>query len=142
MTANSTDSTSTGRDPSYESDEAAASPLVVITTFVLVAVLVTVVVYALAFDRPEPGISLTETRDGDALAFDVTRASGDLAWADLDVQFLDRAGSDLAPTFLHVPPGSVGQDDRITVAPQPPAGRYILRIVHDGDELTRLAVTL
>lgn len=127
---------------SLRRDESAASPLVVLTTFVLVAVLITIAVYVLVFDRPEPGIGLTAVEDGDALAFAVTSASGGLVWADLDIQFIDRAGTDVSAAFLHVPTGVVDEDDRISVAPQPPAGRYILRIVHEGDELARLGITL
>jgi hypothetical protein len=123
-------------------DESAASPLVVLTTFVLVAVLLTITVYALAFDRPEPGIAFTEAQDGGALAFDVTSATGGLEWSEVDVQFIDRAGTDVSTTFLHLPTGSIDRDDRIAVAPQPPAGLYILRVLHDGDELSRIAVSV
>ena len=123
-------------------DDSAASPLVVLTTFVLVAVLLTIAVYALVFDRPEPGVDLTEVHDGDALAFDVTRASGGLAWAEVEVRFIDRAGTDVAAAFLHLPTGAIDRADRIAVAPQPPAGTYILQILHDGDELARVGVTV
>lgn len=124
-------------------DDAAASPLVVLTTFVLVAVLLTIVVYAVAFDRPEPGVALVERRGADGgLAFEVTRASGGLTWGEVDVRFVDRGGSDVAPTFLHVPTGSIGRADRIEVGPQPPAGTYLVQVLHDGDELARLVVTV
>lgn len=123
-------------------DDAAASPLVVLTTFVLAAVLLTIVVYAVAFDRPEPGVALVERRDGATLSFEVTRASGSLSWGEVDVRFVDRGGSDVASTFLHVPTGSIGRADRIEVGPQPPAGTYLVQVVHDGEELARLVVTV
>jgi hypothetical protein len=124
-------------------DDSAASPLVVLTTFVLAAVLLTIVVYAVAFDRPEPGVSLVERRDdGGALAFEVTRSSGGLSWGEVDVRFVDRGGSDVASTFLHLPTGPIGRSDRIEVGPQPPAGTYLVQVLHDGDELARLVVTL
>jgi hypothetical protein len=123
-------------------DESAASPLVVLTTFVLVAVLITIAVYALAFDRPEPGVSLTPVRDEGALAFEVTKASGGLSWGDVQVRLLDRGGNDVAGSFLHVPTGAIGQGDRIGVAPQPPAGTYLLQVFSGTDELARLGVTV
>lgn len=123
-------------------DDSAASPLVVLTTFVIVAVLITIAVYALAFDRPEPGVGLTTVREDGVLAFDVTRASGGLAWADVDVRFIDRAGTNVADSFLRLPTGVIDPEDRIAVAPQPPGGTYILQILHEGDELTRMSVTV
>ena len=124
-------------------DENAASPLVVLTTFVLVAVLVTIVVYALAFDRPEPGVSLVVVREDDgALAFDVTQASGDLSWDEVTVRFLDRAGSDLADSHLAIPTGSIDAEDRVVASTLPPAGTYLLLVFEGDDELSRLAVTI
>lgn len=122
-------------------DDEAASPLVVLTTFVLVAILLTVIVYAVAFDRPEDRVELVVVDDG-ALAFDVTRTGGGLAWHELTVRFLDRAGTDQAGVYLHVPNGTVSRGDRITVQPQPPAGTYLLLVLHGGDELSRLRVDL
>lgn len=123
-------------------DDDAASPLVVLTTFVLAAVLVTVIVYAVAFDRPEERIELVAVNEAGALAFDVTRAGGGLSWTDLTVRFLDRAGTDQAGVFLHLPNGTVSRGDRITVEPQPAAGTYLLLVLHGGDELARLRVDL
>lgn len=123
-------------------DESAASPLVVITTFVLVAVMLTVIVYAVAFDRPEPGAAFVAVRDGGALAFEVTQTSGGLAWEDLTLRFLDRAGADLAESYLQIPTGAIQREDRLTVMPLPPAGTYLLLAFHDGRELSRLAVTV
>jgi hypothetical protein len=127
---------------SLRRDESAASPLLVLTTFVLVAVLITIAVYALAFDRPEPGVSLTSVRDDGALAFEVTKASGGLSWGDVQVRFLDRGGSDVAAAYLHVPTGAIGKGDRIAVAPQPAAGTYLLQVFSGTEELARLAVTV
>lgn len=123
-------------------DDQAASPLVVLTTFVLVAVLVTIAVYALVVDRPEPEIALTPVHDEGALAFDVTRSGGSLVWADLDIRFIDRAGVDVSETYLRIPTGAVDRDDRIGVAPAPPTGTYLLQVFSDGEELVRLAVTV
>jgi hypothetical protein len=124
-------------------DETAASPLVVLTTFVLVAVLVTIVVYALAFDRPEPGVSLVAVREeNDALAFDVTKASGDLSWDEVTVRFLDRAGADLADSHLTLPTGPIDAQDRVVASTLPPAGAYLLLVFAGDDELSRLAVTI
>lgn len=116
--------------------------MVVLTTFVLVAVMVTVVVYALAFDRPEPGVALVAVRDEGALAFDVTKASGGLDWNQVTLRFLDRAGTDLAASYLQIPPGSIEPEDRVMVTPLPPAGTYLLLVFQDGKELSRLSVTI
>ena len=126
----------------FRRDDEAASPLVVLTTFVLVAVLVTVAVYAFVIDKPEPEIAVTPVHDDGALAFDVTRTGGDLAWSDLEVRFLDRANVDVADTYLQLPTGDVDRNDRIDVVPAPPAGTYLLQVFHKGEELVRLAVTV
>jgi hypothetical protein len=124
-------------------DDTAASPLVVITTFVLVAVLLTVVIYALAFDRPETDVSLVAVRgEGGSLAFDVTDSSGGLDWNEVTLRFLDRGGSDVAGSFLQVPTGAIDLEDRVAVSPLPPAGTYLLLVFHGDDELSRLAVTI
>lgn len=121
-------------------DETAASPLVVILTFVLVAIALTTLGYALLFDRPEPRLQLVPTPDGDG--FDVTHAGGSLAWDEITLRFLDRAGTDHAATFLQPPTGDVDVGDRITLNPQPPAGSYVLLVLHDGDELSRVTIDL
>ena len=126
----------------FRRDDGAASPIVVLTTFVLIAVLITVAVYALVVDKPEAQIALTPVHEGDTLAFDVTSSAGNLEWADLDVRFLDRAGVDVASTYLQLPTGVVDPEDRIDVVPPPPAGTYLLQVFHDGEELVRLAVTV
>jgi hypothetical protein len=124
-------------------DDSAASPLVVITTFVLVAVLLTVIIYALVFDRPEPDVALVAVReDSGALAFDVTKTSGGLAWDEVTVRFLDRAGTDLSASYLQVPGGSIDPEDRIAVAPLPPGGTYLLMVFRGEQELTRLSVVV
>jgi hypothetical protein len=123
-------------------DELAASPLAVITTFVLVAVIVTVVVYALAFDRPEPGVSLVAVREEGALAFDVTGTSGGLDWNEVTLRLLDRSGDDLSESYLQLPAGTIDREDRVTVSPLPPSGTYLLMVFHGGNELSRLAVTV
>lgn len=132
-----------GLGVAWSRDDSAASPLVVLTTFVLVAVLVTIVVYALVFDRPEPGVDLVAVRDdGGELAFDVTEASGGLQWEEVSLRFLDRSGADLSSSYLQVPVGSIDREDRIGVHPLPPAGTYLLLVFDDDEELARLAVTL
>jgi hypothetical protein len=124
-------------------DDAAASPLVVLTTFVIVAVLITIAVYALVFDKPSQQVQLTPTHAADgSLAFDVSKSSGGLSWSDVRVRFLDRAGSDQSLSYLHLPRGSIDREDRITVAPQPPAGTYLVQVLKGETELSRLAVTV
>ncbi len=120
----------------------AASPLVVIATFVAGAVIVTALAYALFFDNPDPDIDLVQVDAAGRPAFEVTAQAGGLNWADLEVQFIDRAGSDLAPFFLKVPTGPVRAGDRLELEPTPAAGHYLLLIKHDGRELARLAVLL
>jgi hypothetical protein len=121
-------------------DDAAASPLTVIVTFVVVAVLLTVAIYALFFDKPEPGVGLVAARDETGLHFDVTRESGGLEWGDLTFRLLDRGGMDVAPQYIHAPAGSVDPDDRVDVSPLPPGGTYLLLLLKGDDELSRLSV--
>jgi hypothetical protein len=128
------------RDVRLRKDDSAASPLVVLTTFVVVAVLITIAVYALAFDNPEPDLKVSPSHDGGVLAFDVTAAAGEIAWGDVDVRFINRGGTDVASTYLRLPTGVIEEDDRIAVAPQPPAGLYLFQVFHEGDELVRLSV--
>lgn len=124
-------------------DDSAASPLVVLTTFVVVAVLVTIIVYALAFDRPEDGVALVAVRQEDgSLSFDVTATSGGLAWDEVTLRFLDRAGTDLAGSYLQPPAGAIDPEDRVAVDPLPPAGTYLLMVFKGDDELSRLSVTV
>src|SRR5688572_5660294 len=132
-----------GLDVAFARDDRAASPLVVLTTFVVVAVLVTVIVYALAFDRPEDGVSLVAVRDETgALAFDVTATSGGLAWDEVTLRFLDRAGTDLADSYLDVPDGAIDPEDRVLVPTLPPSGTYLLLVFGEDHELSRLSVTI
>jgi hypothetical protein len=121
-------------------DDSAASPLTVIVTFVVVAVLLTVAIYALFFDKPETSVGLVTVRDASGLHFDVAKESGDLAWDGLSFRFLDRAGTDLAGQYVHPPAGAVDRDDRVEVYPLPPGGTYLLLLLHGEDELARLAV--
>ncbi len=121
-------------------DDTAASPLVVLLTFVAVAVIVTALAYGLLFDRPEPRLQLIAVDDGSALAFEVTQTDGSLAWSDVTLRLLDRAGTDQAPAFLQAPGGDVTAGDRIASDPRPPAGTYVLLVLHGDDELSRLVV--
>lgn len=122
------------------SDTSAASPLVVIATFVLGAILLTALAYALLVDRPEDRLELVEDqRDGTA-GFTVTRTAGGLRWDGVTVRFLDRAGTDQVEQFLQVPDGDVDEGDRLVLQPPPPAGTYVLLVLHDGSELARLRV--
>ena len=124
-------------------DESAASPLVVLTTFVVVAVLVTIIVYALAFDKPEDGVSLVAVREeSGALAFDVTATSGSLAWDEVALRFLDRSGKDLSSSYLVLPSGDIDPEDRVQVTTLPPSGTYLLMVFRGEDELSRLSVTV
>ena len=123
-------------------DTDAASPLVVLTTFVLGAVVVTALAYALFFDRPDDSIGLVEQRGDGTLAFNVTHTAGGLSWSGLTLHFLDRAGTDQASTFLHLPEGKVARGQLLTVQPLPPGGAYVLVVLHQGDELARLTVQL
>jgi hypothetical protein len=131
-----------GQDVAWARDDTAASPLVVLTTFVIVAVLVTVVIYALAFDRPVAGVSLVAVKEDGSLAFDVTKTSGGLDWTEVTLRFLDRAGTDLSSPYLQVPDGSIDVEDRVAVTPLPPAGTYLLLVFKGDTELSRLAVTV
>ena len=124
------------------SDQDAASPLVVIATFVLGAIVVTAVAYALLFDRPEPRLQVVLVQDGGATSFEVTHAGGGLEWGEVTLRFLDRAGTDQAGHFLKPPAGSVDEGDRVAVEPAPPSGTYLLLVLQDGDELSRLVVDL
>lgn len=122
------------------SDTQAASPLVVIATFVLGAVVVTALAYAFAFDRPEPRLQVVAVEGADGPAFEVSQSAGSLSWDDITLRFLDRAETDQAANFLQPPTGDVDEGDRIGLSPQPPAGTYLLLVMSDGDELSRLVV--
>lgn len=122
------------------SDTQAASPLVVIATFVAGAVILTAIGYAFLFDRPEERLQVVAVDGPDGVAFEVTHAGGGLAWGDVTLRFLDRASTDQAATFLQAPGGDVDKGDRIAVSPQPPAGTYVLLVLSDGAELSRLVV--
>jgi hypothetical protein len=123
-------------------DDSAASPMVVITTFIVIAVLLTVVVYALVFDRPENEVALVVVREEGALAFDVAKSSGGLGWDEVELRFLDRSGKDLSASYLEVPEGDIDSKDRVSVVPLPPAGTYLLLVFLGDQELSRLAVTV
>lgn len=123
-------------------DEHGASPLVVITTFVLGAIVLTAVAYAVFFDRPDEALNLVERRGDGNLTFEVRSSAGGLAWSELRVRFLDRAGADQAEHFLQLPAGDVGRGQRIVVDPLPGAGAYVLVVSHEGRELERLTVQL
>jgi len=124
-------------------DDTAASPLVVITTFVLVAVLLTIAVYALVFDKPSTDVQLVQARNADgSIAFIVSRSSGGLDWSSVDLKLVDRAGTDLAAGYLHAPTGHVERQDKVAVEPLPPSGTYVLLVMHKGTELSRLVFTV
>lgn len=123
-------------------DDTAASPLVVIATFVGAAIVVTALVYALAFDRPEPRLQVVYVEDEEGASFQVSQAGGGLEWRDVTLRLLDRAGTDQAGSFLVEPNGDVDKGDAIRVTPRPPAGTYVLLVIADGDELSRLVVEL
>jgi hypothetical protein len=121
-------------------DEQAASPLVVIATFVGVAILLTVGIYALVFDRPEDRLQVVERETDGELTLEVTQAAGGLDWEDVTLRYLDRAGTDQAASFLVKPSGGVDEGDVIHVSPRPPAGSYVFIALRDGQELSRLVV--
>jgi hypothetical protein len=123
-------------------DDLAASPMVVITTFIVIAVLLTVVVYALVFDRPENEVGLVVVREDGGLAFAVAKSTGGLGWDEVDLRFLDRSGKDLSDAYLEVPEGGIDPEDRVEVVPLPPAGTYLLLVFLGDEELSRLAVTV
>ncbi|MEK6975258.1 MAG: hypothetical protein AABY18_02835 [Candidatus Thermoplasmatota archaeon] len=122
------------------SDSQAASPLVVIATFVLGAIVLTAIAYAFLLDRPEPRLQLVAVDDAGGVSFEVTHEGGSLDWDGITLRFLDRAGTDQAGNFLQPPTGDVDKGDRIGVSPLPPAGTYLLLVMSDGDELSRLVV--
>lgn len=126
----------------FHANDEAASPLVVILTFVAGAVLITALGYALLFDRPEDRLQVVAVEEGEARFFEVTHAQGGLSWEDVTLRFLDRAGTDQAATFLQPPTGDVGVGDRIAVAPAPPAGTYFLLVLQDGHELSRFTLEI
>lgn len=113
----------------------------VIATFVLAAIVLTVVVYALAFDRPEPRLQVVYAQGAEP-SFEVSRAGGGLDWDDVTLKLLDRAGTDQADTFLVAPSGHVDKGDAIAIHPLPPSGTYVLVVSAKGSELSRLVVEL
>lgn len=123
-------------------DESAASPLVVIATFVGAAILVTILVYALAFDRPEPRLQVVYADAPGGPAFEVTQTGGGLTWKDVSLRLLDRAGTDQAGSFLVEPTGKVDEGDTVRIEPRPPSGTYVLLVMAGGEELSRLVVEL
>lgn len=127
----------------FRRDDQAASPLVVLTTFVLVAVLITVAVYALVFDRPKAEVQLVEQRDASgAVSLVVSHTAGGLDWSDVTLKMLDRAGTDVSAAYLHAPTGHIDRLDIVSVDPHPPAGSYVVLALHKGNEISRLALTL
>lgn len=131
-----------GTRPSWAQHEAAASPLVVIATFVLGAIVVTAFVYAVFVDKPETRLQVVATEHEGGLSFEVTQAAGGLSWSQVTLRFVDRAGIDHADTFLQAPNGSVEEGDRIGVPVPPPAGTYVLLLLAADVELTRLIVVV
>jgi hypothetical protein len=125
-------------------DSRAASPIVVIATFVLVAVGITSLVVFLIVDTTAPLLELQEVREGgpDAMQFRVVDSAGGISWGNLQVQFLDRGGFDRATDYLSVPTGKVAEGDAITLREGLPGGTYVLRVLLEGEELVRLSVTV
>ncbi len=113
-------------------DQEAASPLVVLSTFVGVAIVVTVGVMLLIVDAPERDVQLVlgETTDGSYL--EVVAASGGVRWDDLDIALLDAAGLDRASTYLEVPDGTIEVGQRISFTHEPAAGTYLLQVTGRG----------
>lgn len=124
------------------SDTHAASPLVVLTTFVLGAVVLTVLLYALVFDRPEPELQVVQVEDGGVTSFKVSQAGGGLEWSQVKLRLIDRANTDQAGNFLVKPTGGVDEGDVIRLEPAPPSGTYVLLVSKGGAELSRLVVEL
>ncbi len=118
----------------FRRDDAAASPLVVLTVFVLVASGVTALVFFFFVDRPDAGI---EVRPAGEEGFVVEDVVGSFRWSGLRIEFLDAAGVDRAGLYLEAPDGRVGADDAIALRHQVPAGTYLLRLLDGGDEVGR-----
>ncbi|HLF16190.1 MAG TPA: hypothetical protein VI796_02015 [Candidatus Thermoplasmatota archaeon] len=120
-------------------DSTAASPLVVLSVFVLVAAGITALGFYLFFDRADPAIVLRpagETAEG----FVVHDVTGSFRWGALDVELLNSAGTDRADLYLDLPSGEVDRDDVISLERPLPGGTYLLRLLDDGDEVGRLVV--
>lgn len=117
-------------------DEHAASPLVVLSTAVLVAVALTAVVLLVFFNDPEPDVEL-QLREGPAL--EVVQAAGAIAWEDLDVRLVDRGGFE--HRVLRLPSGEVEEGQQVTFQGRPPAGDYLLTVTKGGAELERLVLS-
>lgn len=116
----------------------AASPLVVIATFVLLAVGLTALAFFLFVDTTTPLLEVQEVEGDAGPAFEVTRAQGGLRWGELEVRLLDHAGTDHAERVLALPTGGVEEGDRITLAQPVPGGDYLLVVEGGGEELVRL----
>lgn len=122
---------------------AAASPLAVIVTVVLVAIgLTSLAWFLLADDGAVMEVQLIE-EDG-VKSFQVTRVGQSMDWGDLDVRFVTPSGSDQAGVYLTLPdPGDpVRPGDAITFQRTPPAGTYLLQVFEGGEERVRLSVPL
>lgn len=116
----------------------AASPLVVIITFVLVAIGITTLLFFLVVDTAGPDVEVQAVEGG----FEVTQVTGSIAWSDLDVRFLDRAGRDQADTYLDLPTGKVREGERIDLRAQPPQGTFVLVVALEDEELARVRADL
>jgi len=118
-------------------DQDAASPLMVIATFVLVASGVTALVFFAFVDMAPPAVSLQRIDQQGVPAFRVVDEHGGLSWDELKVEFVDPAGADQASVYLEVPAGDILPGDLIKLRSGLPAGTYLLRL-HDGErELAR-----
>lgn len=126
----------------WRADQSGASPLTVITAVVLLVAAITAVLVMTFVGRGPSVLSLQETQDGAAPAFEVTAVHGSLEWDGLAVQLLDPAGVDRAGLYLDVPDGGVEVGDVLHLRSRPPAGTYLLRVLDGEAELTRVALRL
>ncbi|MES2153546.1 MAG: hypothetical protein V4510_00230 [bacterium] len=121
-------------------DDVGASPLTVILVAVLVAGGITALVVMSLVGGVHDALALQQVDDHGVPAFQVTSVAGGVDWDHLSVQLVDPAGVDQAGIYLQAPNGTVTLGDVIHLRTLPPGGTYLLRILQDGTELTRLAV--
>ena len=118
-------------------DRRAASPLTVLSVFVLVAAGVTAVGFFLFYDPEDEAITLRQA-DDPGFGFIVAGVEGEFEWSGLDLEFVDAAGEDRAALYLMPPAGRVGEGDAIELRHQVPAGSYTLRLMDGDEEVGRL----
>lgn len=113
----------------------------VIATFVLVAAGLTALLFFAFVDTAPPAVALQEMDDQGVRVFQVVSEHGDLRWENLQVRFINPAGTDRASLYLSVPTGPVDVGDRITFLSAPPGGLYHLRVFDGERELARIPFT-